>query len=82
MAFAGLNMVARDFAKFGELYRNRGAWGDRQLVSADWVAASTKADAPHLALGKPIVGDHAFPLGYGYQWWIQPEIAQQLLRGF
>jgi CubicO group peptidase (beta-lactamase class C family) len=63
-------MTARDFAKLGELYRNGGAWRDRQIVPPEYVAASTKADAPHLAPGMPLVGDHAFPLGYGYQWWI------------
>jgi len=41
MAFAGLNMTARDFAKLGELYRNGGMWRDRQVVPAEWVNAST-----------------------------------------
>jgi CubicO group peptidase (beta-lactamase class C family) len=70
MAFAGLLMTARDFAKLGELYRNRGVWQGRQIVPADYVAASVVSDAPHLAPGKPMVGGHAFPLGYGLQWWL------------
>ena len=70
MAFAGLLMTARDFAKLGEMYRNGGVWGGRQIVPADYVAASIRSDAPHLAPGKPLVGGHAFPLGYGYQWWL------------
>jgi CubicO group peptidase (beta-lactamase class C family) len=70
MAYAGLNLTARDFAKLGELYRNGGRWGERQIVPADWVLASTRIETPRLAPGKPIVGDHAFPLGYGYQWWL------------
>ena len=69
-AFVGLLMTARDFAKLGELYRNGGVWGGRQIVPADFVAASVRCDAPHLAPGKPLVGGHPFPLGYGYQWWI------------
>lgn len=72
MAFAGLNMAARDFAKLGQLFLDRGVWSGRQVVPADWVAASTKFDASHLAPGKPVVSDHAFPLGYGYQWWLPP----------
>jgi CubicO group peptidase (beta-lactamase class C family) len=70
MAFAGLNMTARDFAKLGELYRNGGMWRDRQVVPAEWVNASTKPDAPHLAPGKTMVADRVTSLGYGYQWWI------------
>ena len=70
MAFAGLNVTARDFAKLGELYRNNGRWNGRQIVPEDWVKASLRADAPHLQPGKPILADHSFDLGYGYQWWL------------
>jgi CubicO group peptidase (beta-lactamase class C family) len=70
MAFAGLNITARDFAKLGELYRNNGNWNGRQIVPESWVKASLHADAPHLQPGKPILADHAFDLGYGYQWWL------------
>ena len=70
MAYAGLNLTARDFAKLGELYRNHGRLGDRQIVPETWVRASVTAEAPHLANGKPILSDHTLPLGYGYQWWL------------
>jgi len=70
MALGGLNLTARDFAKIGELYRNKGVWGGQQIVPEAWVAASTQADAGHLAPGKVVVGGHIFPFGYGYQWWI------------
>ncbi|GEO01301.1 hypothetical protein NSE01_31330 [Novosphingobium sediminis] len=46
MAFAGLNMTARDYAKLGELHRNNGLWNGRQIVPEDWVQASIHADAP------------------------------------
>lgn len=69
-AFAGTLLTARDFARIGELYRLGGAWGGRQIVPGDYVAASISWDAPHLAPGRPLVGGHGFPLGYGYQWWI------------
>jgi CubicO group peptidase (beta-lactamase class C family) len=72
MVAGGLLMTARDFAKLGELYRNGGVWGGQQIVPAAYVAASIKPDGPHVAPGKPIVADHALPLGYGYQWWIPP----------
>jgi CubicO group peptidase (beta-lactamase class C family) len=70
MAFAGLNMTARDFAKLGELYRKKGQWNERQIVPEEWVTASVRADAPHLQPGQPILADHPLDLGYGYQWWL------------
>jgi CubicO group peptidase (beta-lactamase class C family) len=70
MAYAGLNLTARDFAKLGELYRNDGRWQGRQVVPQAWVRASIVADAPHLAVGQPILSDHTLPLGYGFQWWL------------
>ncbi len=70
LAFGGLLMTARDFAKLGELYRKGGMWSGKQVVPANYVAASIKADAPHLMPGKPIIADHTLPLGYGYQWWL------------
>ena len=70
MAFGGLNLTARDFAKLGELYRQRGAWHSQQLVPRDWTLASVTPDAPHLAAGKVLVGGQVLPLGYAYQWWV------------
>jgi CubicO group peptidase (beta-lactamase class C family) len=71
MAFAGLNLTARDFAKLGELYRNHGRVDGRQVVPAEWTSASTRPDGAHLVPGMPIVGSgERGPLGYGYQWWI------------
>lgn len=70
MAFAGLNLTARDFAKFGELYRNHGNWNGKQIVPAEWVRDSVRADAPHLLPGAPRLADHTIDLGYGYQWWL------------
>lgn len=70
MAYAGLNLTARDYAKLGELYRLGGMWNGRQVVPADWVKASIRWDAPHLLPGRPILSDHTLPFGYGYQWWL------------
>jgi CubicO group peptidase (beta-lactamase class C family) len=70
MAYAGLNLTARDYAKLGELYRLGGKWNGQQIVPADWVKASVRWDAPHLLPGCPILSDHTLPFGYGYQWWL------------
>jgi len=68
MAFGGFNATARDYAKLGELFRNRGSWQGEQLVSADWIDASVTPDAPHLEPGENPASDYV--LGYGYQWWV------------
>ncbi|MEU6230640.1 serine hydrolase [Streptomyces sp. NPDC047042] len=70
MAFAGLNLTARDFARIGELYRNGGVWQGKQVVPAQWVSDSVTVAAEHLQAGRPWVGGHTFDLGYGYQWWL------------
>jgi CubicO group peptidase (beta-lactamase class C family) len=70
MGYAGLNLVARDYAAFGELYRNGGAAGGRQVVPAEWVTVSTRSTAPHTEPGQPVTGGMRLPQGYGYQWWL------------
>lgn len=70
MCYAGLNMTARDYARLGELYRNGGMWQGKRIISTSWIQASTTIDSPIREAGQPIVGDHNFDLGYGYQWWI------------
>jgi CubicO group peptidase (beta-lactamase class C family) len=72
VAFAGLVMTARDYAKFGELYRNGGRWRGKQIVPESWVRASLTSDADHLEPGRPVIGGHPLDLGYGYQWWLPP----------
>jgi CubicO group peptidase (beta-lactamase class C family) len=59
-ALGGLNMTLRDYARMGELFRNGGRFRGKQIVPADWVAASTTPSA------KTDPG----ALKYGYQWWM------------
>ncbi len=75
-ALGGLNVRTRDYALFGELFRNDGVRimpnGDRvQIIPVDWVHKSTVNSAP------PMVDNHnttedGSENGYGYQWWIPP----------
>lgn len=65
-AFCCLNARARDFAKFGRLYLNKGNWNGMQLVPADWVEKSTQADTSN--------GGVKF---YKYQWWLDDENTNQ-----
>lgn len=57
--FCCINARARDFAKIGRLYKNKGNWNGKQIVSQEWVEASTKPDATN--------GGVNF---YRYQWWL------------
>lgn len=56
----GLNITTRDYARFGAMIEQNGAWNGQQIVPADWIAESTTPSA------KTQPGEY----GYGYQWWI------------
>jgi CubicO group peptidase (beta-lactamase class C family) len=55
-----MKLSARDLARVGVLMARSGRWGERQLVSPQWVAESTK---PYSTAG-------ARWQSYGYMWWI------------
>lgn len=57
--FCCLNARTRDFAKFGRLYLKGGNWNGKQVVPADWVTQSTRADTTE--------GGSRL---YKYQWWL------------
>lgn len=57
-AYCCIASNARDFAKFGKLYKNHGKWNGEQLLDSAYVAQSIRPrfeDAPH----------------YGYGWWLE-----------
>ena len=58
MAFAGLNATARDYAKFGELYRLDGELNGQQIVPKSWVKDSITPDGPHLTPGDNPLSDY------------------------
>jgi CubicO group peptidase (beta-lactamase class C family) len=72
LALGGLNATLRDYARFGELYRNAGRWQGRSIVPERWARASVRADAPHLQPGENPQSN--WVLGYGYQWWLPGEV--------
>lgn len=51
LAYAGINATARDFAKFGRLYLNKGNWNGKQLLSDNWVSNTTSPAAMHASEG-------------------------------
>ncbi len=54
--------TARDWARFGLLHLRGGAWGDRQVVSEEWVRTEATAS------GVDEDGDV-----YGAHWWVQAD---------
>ncbi|MEV8389131.1 MULTISPECIES: serine hydrolase [unclassified Streptomyces] len=68
LAYYGLNLTARDYARLGELYRNGGVWQGIRVLPARWVTDSVTVGSPHCEPGRVLGGQG--PLGYGYQWWI------------
>jgi CubicO group peptidase (beta-lactamase class C family) len=74
MVLGGLNLISRDYARLGKLYRDFGFYNDEQVIPAQWIEDSITPDASHLMPGKRTSSSTS--LGYGYQWWI-PENADQ-----
>ena len=68
MVLGGLNLISRDYARFGLLYRDYGVINGEEIIPAQWIEDSITPDAPHLMPGKRNNSDTS--LGYGYQWWI------------
>ena len=69
---ADIQFTARDMAKFGLLYLNKGTYKNEQLIPADWVkeslqSYSEKVNTSGVNSGK--VGRYFHNIGYGYQWW-------------
>lgn len=61
----GLHLTTRDMAKFGFLYLNEGQWGNREIVSKEWVKESTQR-----AIEFKDNDIHSSEEAYGYLWWL------------
>ncbi len=61
----GLYLSTEDLARFGYLFLRGGEWNGRQIVSREWVEASTAPVVTDVAPDN----DRPDP-GYGYQWWV------------
>jgi CubicO group peptidase (beta-lactamase class C family) len=60
----GLSVRTEDIARFGQLYLQKGRWGERQLIPAAWVEAATARQTSNGS--NP---DSDWDQGYGYQFW-------------
>ena len=68
--FCCINARARDFAKIGRLYLNKGNWNGKQIVSQKWVEESTKIDTTE-----------GSDEGYKYQWWLPTKTGEFMAEG-
>ena len=69
---AGINGRAIDFAKFGRLLLNNGAWNGTQIVPAAWVAESTAPDPNDQRPWRSERSENVWPERNGYYkylWW-------------
>ncbi len=65
-----MQITARQFARFGHLFLNRGNWAGEQLISEDWVAAATAVQVPaSTPWGHEISGFDGRGV-YGFNWWV------------
>lgn len=65
----GVSISARDIARFGHLFLNRGDWNGQQLISAEWIDQATTVQVPETT---PLHQDSITigPGVYGYGWWV------------
>jgi CubicO group peptidase (beta-lactamase class C family) len=66
---SGINARAIDFAKFGRLFLKGGNWEGKQIISEDWVAASTVPDPEDNRLWVTFPEYKERGGYYQYHWW-------------
>jgi len=60
---------ARELARFGYLFLNRGKWDGEQLISASWVDGASSVQVPASIPLEELSGADGRGV-YGYNWWI------------
>ena len=68
----GMNMTTRDLARFGQFLLQEGRWGDRQLLSREWVRLATGRQTWSGGIvvhSKTIGSGSDWNQGYGFQFW-------------
>lgn len=63
-----MHLSTRDMARIGHLVLHEGRWGDRQIVSPEWIREMTGVITPVEQMNPE--SRRAGPHGYGYMWWV------------
>lgn len=66
LGFTGLFARTEDVAKLGQLYLQRGRWGDRQLIPEEYVTLATSRHVD----SSPAQDNIDWQQGYGFQFWM------------
>jgi CubicO group peptidase (beta-lactamase class C family) len=62
----GLKVRTEEIARFGQLYLQKGMWGGKRLLPAEWVEAATSRQ---IETGPTPNPNPDWQQGYGYQFW-------------
>jgi CubicO group peptidase (beta-lactamase class C family) len=62
-------ICARELARLGHLFLNKGKWKNKQLISADWIKTATKAHVPADIPLHELSGADGRGV-YGFNWWV------------
>ncbi len=65
LGFTGLHATTDAIAKLGQLYLQRGWWGDRRLLPEEWVDEATRTQ-----VANPREENPDWSQGYGFQFWM------------
>jgi CubicO group peptidase (beta-lactamase class C family) len=65
LGFTGLHATTDAIAKLGQLYLQRGWWGDQQLLPTAWVDEATSSQ-----VANPLEENPDWRQGYGFQFWM------------
>jgi CubicO group peptidase (beta-lactamase class C family) len=71
MTGGGLKLKSKDFLKIAMLYANGGIWGNRKLITPEWITKSTSPQA-----------NARENTDYGYLWWLQQFGASEKAKSF
>ena len=66
-----MRVNAKQLARWGWLFLNRGKWNGQQLLSASWVDQATQVQVPpHIPVADTDRKSTVGPGCYGFNWWV------------
>jgi CubicO group peptidase (beta-lactamase class C family) len=65
LGYSGFHAPTEAVAKLGQLYLQKGSWGDEHLISPEWVAEATRSHITNDTWENP-----DWRQGYGFQFWM------------